>query len=160
MASFSARIQEIRDRVGKGTVEGIVEVNQIYAAAIERGYWVSGPLAGHTNHPRHGGETEFLKNSLDDFRDAYIQRLADHALEEHGLVGAMVDNVEHLSGQVAARAPVELGDLRASAHPTVEDDGAVVYDRAPAVRRLSADELKAKSKLAARARDTLRRTLP
>lgn len=55
----------------------------------------------------------------------------------------MVDNVEDLAGQVATTAPVDLGNLRDSAHPTVTDQGGLVYDRPPAQHRLSEAELRA-----------------
>lgn len=61
----------------------------------------------------------------------------------------MKDVAEDLSGKVYDLAPHEFGDLRASGHPSVIDEGAVVYDRAPHVHRLSEEELKAKSHLRA-----------
>lgn len=144
MASdFFARVDALADEVGNGIIEGRVTVDQVYAAPIERGFWVTGPLAGHTNHPRHGGETHYLRNGLFENEAVYLRNLADHALERDGLYKAMVDNVEFLSAQVEVRAPVEFDHLRRSGHPSVTRNGAVVYDRAPAVHRLSREELDA-----------------
>ena len=58
----------------------------------------------------------------------------------------MIRSVENLAeeGGVAKLAPVELGDLKSSGHPTVESDGHVVYDRPPRQHRLTEQELKAK----------------
>jgi hypothetical protein len=69
---------------------------------------------------------------------------------EDGGVPAMIDAMEALAGDngVASHAPVELGDLRASGHPTVTSDGHSVYDRAPRQHRLTEEELKLKSKAA------------
>lgn len=56
----------------------------------------------------------------------------------------MTDVAEDLAREVSVKAPVEWGDLRGSGHPTVDDNGETVYDRAPAVHRLSEEELRAK----------------
>lgn len=152
MASdFFAQIDAIAADVGDGVYEGRVSVNQVYAAPLERGFWETGPLAGHVNHPRHGGQTHFLRDGLIENRDHYLSQLASQALEPDGIYKAMVDNVEHLSAQVAIRAPVEFGDLRRSGHPSVSHNNMVVYDRPPAVERLSRAELEAKSDLLERA---------
>lgn len=139
---FFDGVAALKDMVGS-PIGGDVTVDQVYAAPIERGFWETGPLAGHTNHPRHGGQTHFLRDGLHENADLYLQNLADDALEPGGLYRAMVDNVEYLSAQVEQRAPVEFDNLRRSAHPTVTRDGGVVYDRAPAVTRLSREELNA-----------------
>jgi hypothetical protein len=57
---------------------------------------------------------------------------------------SVIDSMEHLSGEVERLAPVEFGDLRASGHPSVTDDGHVIYDRAPRQHRLTEAELAAK----------------
>lgn len=77
-----------------------------------------------------------------------MQDLADNALRGsgQGLTEAAVNVAEDLSATAADRTPVEFGDLRNSGHPTVTDDGAIVYDRPPAVPRLSEAELRAKHK--------------
>lgn len=148
---FEEGLARLSDAVGHGDLVGSVEVNQVYASPIDLGYWFTGPLAGHTNHPRHGGQQHFLEDAFYDNAGEYADKLASQALEQGGLVDAMVDNVEHASGQVNATAPIEFGDLRRSGHPFVDDDGVRVYDRAPAVERLSRAQLEAKSKLVARA---------
>lgn len=139
--------------VGHGDITGTLEVNQVYAAPIERGFWVTGPLAGHTNHPRHGGQTHFLRDTFVESAPAWMARIAERVLEPDGQRGAMVDAMEEASAQVAVRAPVEFGDLRRSGHPYVTEDGAVVYDRPPAVERLSRAELEAKSDVLERGHD-------
>lgn len=70
----------------------------------------------------------------------------------------MISSVEALAEEdgVARVAPIELGDLRASGHPTVESDGHVIYDRPPRQHRLTEDELKVKGE----AREALGRLLP
>ena len=135
--TFGARMQALREEVGDGLLEGTVEVNQVYAWNQEHGYWLNymGRYGFKTLHPRHGGETHFLHNSLENGRGEYLQRLADRAFEPLGLVNAMVENMEWLSAAVAVNAPVETGALRGSGHPSVVDNGAVVYDRAPSVER-------------------------
>lgn len=85
----------------------------------------------------------------------YLQKVAGTILDDGGTRG-MTEAVEALSGEVAHLAPVELGDLRASAHPTVTSGDEVVYDRAPLQHRLTEEELKVKAK----ARDALERLNP
>lgn len=142
VSDFFTRAAELAEQVGPD-ITGTVAVDQIYAAPIERGRWITGPLAGHSNHPRHGGQTHYLRDGLHENADAYLQNLADQALGPDGLYTGMVQNVEVLSAQVESRAPVEFGNLRASAHPVVTRGGAVVYDRPPAVPRLSREQLDA-----------------
>lgn len=147
--SFGEQLDRLAEQVGHGTLEGSLVVDQVYAAPQERGFWETGPNAGVLirNHPI-GGQEHFLSEPVDVNRDDYTRKLADGALDERGLYEAMVDNMEHLSAQVGFLAPVQFGDLRRSGHPTVTDDGALTYDRPPGVERLSAEELRAKARLA------------
>lgn len=132
-SSFDDRIRELADKVGTGSLKGSLEVSQLYA------------LAQHENlsyrHPR-GGQAEFLRQPLLDRHGDYLQKIAD-ALLDGGAADAMADAMEDLSGQVERLAPIELGNLRQSGHPTVTDKGATVYDRAPIQHRLTEQELRA-----------------
>lgn len=76
-----------------------------------------------------------------------MKRFADGLLEEHGLEDAATDIAEDGARMVLENAPVEFGDLRESGHPTVEVDGAVVYDRPPVAPRLSEADLREKGHL-------------
>lgn len=80
-------------------------------------------------------------------RDRYLGDYARQVLADGG-AQAMVHAVEDLAGEggVAKLAPVELGDLRASGHPSVTSNGEQVFDRPPAQHRLSKEELKVKQK--------------
>jgi hypothetical protein len=60
--------------------------------------------------------------------------------------------MEHLSDEVEETAPREWGDLRKSGAPKVTIGERVVYDRAPKAARLTAQELKAKSRATMRLR--------
>ena len=151
---FAARMEALSEMVGDGSLTGKVAVDQLYAAPLERGFWVTGPLAGHTNHPRHGGQTHYLRDGLTEGAPGFFERIAEGVLEPDGCYKAMVDDVEALSAQVGVRAPVEFGDLRMSGHPRVFDNGMLVYDRPPAVERLTRAELEAKSDLLERAHAT------
>ena len=136
MSTFSANIQKIIDDT-PDDISGKVEVNQVYAH-----YQHEHPEFHHPD----GGQAFYLRDPLFLKAEEYMRRLAAGAL--HGkLRDAMIENVEDLSQEVYQRAPWEFGDLRASGHPTVEEDGALVYDRAPMVRRLSEEELDIKEHL-------------
>lgn len=131
--SFDDRIRELADRVGSGTLTGRVEVNQVYAAVQE--------FTESYSHPS-GGQAHYLESSLFDRSDSTWQNIADDLLER-GPTDAMTDGVEAVSALVARRAPVDLSNLRGSAHPTVTDGGETVYDRPPVQARLSDGELAA-----------------
>jgi hypothetical protein len=139
---FGERISELLDRSSGGDLVMSVEVDQIYAHFQHEGL--------DFKHPRGGGAL-YLQRPIMDSYDGYLQRYADGVLDEDGGKDAMIEAAEDLAEAVAREAPVELGDLRGSAHPKVTSGDGVVYDRPPLVGRLSEDELKAKDK----ARDAL-----
>lgn len=146
MTSFEQGTRELERIVGHGKLVGKLEVDQVYAAPLEVGYWKTGPLAGVTNRPRHGGETHALANALQHVTPKAFQRMADHAYDEGGLAFAMISDVEDLSGEYHDRAPREFEDLRNSGHPTVTDNGKRVYDRPPLRSRLTDAQLAEKSR--------------
>jgi hypothetical protein len=75
----------------------------------------------------------------------YLAEYARTVLEDGG-TPAMIRAVEALAEEdgVAKLAPLELGDLKSSGHPTVTSDSHVVYDRPPRQHRLTEAELRAK----------------
>ena len=137
---FSARMRHLEEQVGFGLLTAADVVDQVYAKAQE--------LRDDYVHP-HGGQAHALRDSLfeqaQDIRSAWAE----------GLVTATGSDVRGAGTRVAEliaqgyydRAPFEFGDLKASPHPTAEDNGAVYYDRAPMVHRLTRDELRAKGDL-------------
>jgi len=140
---FFDRIDELADAVGRGSLTGKVKVDQVYAHYIHEG------VNRHTGAPlvmHEGGQAHFLRDPLFEGSDKRMESLAARAITPEGseLREAMIDGMEDLSDDVFDLAPREFGDLRASGHPTVTDDGAVVYDRPPHVPRLNDDDLRAK----------------
>jgi hypothetical protein len=87
---------------------------------------------------------------MDGYRD-YLGDYARTVLHDGGQP-AMKRSMEHLSDQVELSAPREWGDLRKSGHPQVTLGERTVYDRAPKAARLTAEELKAKSRAILRMR--------
>jgi hypothetical protein len=147
MGTFSERMQKLSEQVGHGKLEGRLKVDQVYAAPQERGFWETGPNAGRVirNHPG-GGQTHFLSEALTENHLSYLKSLARRALDEFGLQGEMADSMEDLDREMYHRAPRDFEDLRNSGHPTVTDDGKVVYDRAPRRPRLTEGALREKSR--------------
>lgn len=146
---FFERIDQLAEQVGFGVLTMTDEVDQVYAAPQERGFWETGPNAGvHITHHPRGGQQDALRDSLLERTDEWMQTLADGLITTEGsdLRHAASDVAEGIAKRYALLAPIDVGDLRVSSHPTVTDDGAVVYDRPPLVPRLSRDQLKAKSK--------------
>mgnify|MGYP003624032472 CR=1 FL=1 len=130
--SFVDGIQKLLDAT-PDKVTGHVVVDQVYAH-----YQHEHPEFHHPD----GGQAFYLSEPLALKAHEYFGRLGREAV--HGrLKEAMIENVEDLSKEVYNRAPWEFGDLRASGHPIVEEDGHVVYDRPPMCRRLTEDELDA-----------------
>lgn len=140
---FSARIDELRRMVGgPGQLTGSVVCDQVYAHYIHEHL--------EFRHPR-GGTAKFLERPLfDHFRD-YLGDYAKTVLDDGGQP-AMKRSMEHLSDEVEGTAPREWGDLLSSGHPSVKQGGRVIYDRAPKTGRLTAAELKAKSRAILRRR--------
>lgn len=139
MGSFSEGIQHLIDQTPDRIKFG-VEVDQVYAH-----YQHEHPEFHHPD----GGSAFYLRDPLLSKSRRYLEHVAQHCITAKGLGlrQAMIDNAEDLSLEVYHRAPWEFGDLRASGHPWVEEDGTRVYDRAPLCKRLSAEELKVKSHL-------------
>lgn len=137
MGEFSDRIRQLEQQIGDGELEGKVTVDQVYAK-----YQHEDLTLKHLG----GGRAKYLENPLYDDHREYYDRLADNVL--HGsLQQAMVKNVEDLSKAVYDNAPMEFGDLRASGHPEVLDDGSQVYNRLPMVGRLTPEEIEIKQDL-------------
>lgn len=137
--SFTAAMQRLAEKVGTGTVRGSVEVDQVYARYQHEGL--------DFKHPR-GGQAKYLEQPLYSNVPVYMQDIAARVLVDD-IEKAMADVMEDLSGEVFDKAPIEFLDLRASGHPTVTRNGAVVYDRPPMQARLTEEQLRAKSKLRA-----------
>lgn len=137
-STFGDRIEELKARVGRGTLRGKVEVDQVYARYQHE--------HDEFKHP-DGGKAHYLRDPLYANVDDYMRAVARTTLTEGGPKEGMKEAVEDLSAKVYEEAPLEFGDLKASGHPSVTSDGAVVYDRPPRVPRLSEEELRIKGHL-------------
>jgi hypothetical protein len=140
--TFGARIDELRKSVGSEKLTAAVEVSQIYA------HFQHERMDLH--HPRGGGPKYLERPLMSHYRD-YLDDYAKTVLRDGGQP-AMKRSAEHLSDEVELNAPREWGDLLKSGHPTVEQGGRMIYDRAPKVGRLTKEELKAKSRATMRMR--------
>jgi hypothetical protein len=135
--TFSGRIAELRHLVGDGQrLQGSVTCDQRYA------------LIQHEElsyrHPR-GGQARYLAAPLMDHYRDYLTDYAKTVLADGGQK-SMQRSMEHLSDQVELTAPVDFNDLRRSGHPSVTLGERTVYDRQPKQRRLTDEELRAKSR--------------
>lgn len=125
------RIGELQEQVGQGTLTGHLLRDQVYAHYQEARL--------DLRHPQ-GGQAMYQETSLYDYRGEYLQQVADRALEN--ITSGMIEAVEAFDGHAAQRCPKELTLLSRSGHPSVTSQGAVVYDRAPEVPRLSKEDLR------------------
>jgi len=128
--TWRSRLDELEHRVGVGELEGLIVVNQPYAAYQH--------VHQELNHPRGGGPN-FVSEPLLSHAREFTAHLADGVLDGT-LDEKMADNMEKMADEVFSRAPVDLTPLRSSGHPIVRSNGAVVYDRAPLAPRVSARE--------------------
>lgn len=131
MAKGPSFVTRIADLIHEGDLVGHVVVDQMYAQLQHESM--------HFKHPRGGGP-KYLEGGLYSNMNEYCQKVANSALEDGGRQG-MIKSMEDLSDQVKKLAPVDLNNLRRSGHPYVDDNNARVYDRAPAQRRLTEEEL-------------------
>lgn len=138
--TFTERMAALRELTGsgEGDLRGSVEVNQRYAKYQHERL--------ELRHPRGGG-ARYLMHPLMDGYARWLHQYASSVLTDGG-ERAMILAMERLAEEegVDRHAPVELGDLRASGHPSVRSGSRVVYDRPPRMHRLSPEELKAKSR--------------
>jgi hypothetical protein len=152
-STFFERIDLLAEEVGDDHLIGACEVDQVYAhRQHEELTW---------RHPE-GGQAKYLEQPFLDGAEDHVRRLAKTLLDPGGPTVGMTEIVEEMARDVFEHAPFEFGDLRASGHPFVVDGGRIltgengksdiagghnVYDRPPAVHRLSEDELRAKGDL-------------
>lgn len=132
---WRSRLDELERRVGIGELEGLIVVNQPYAAYQH--------VHQELNHPRGGGPN-FVSEPLVGNAREFTANLADGVLDGT-LNERMARNMEKMADEVFERAPVDLTPLRSSGHPIVRDNGAVVYDRAPLAPRITARERRRRS---------------
>lgn len=131
------RTEQLLLEVGDGDLEGRVVVDQPYAQDQHE-----------TLSYKHveGGKARYLGDPLFASSPRMMERLAANVL--HGsLTRAMAENMEDLVGDVFQEAPFEFGDLKASGHPIVKNNGVQVYDRPPLMHRLSEADLEARQEL-------------
>lgn len=137
MGTFTERTLQLEDRIGHGDLGIRVVVDQPYAQDQHETL-----IYAHMG----GGQARYLGEPLFRHYPAYMQRLANSVLDGR-LVTAATSIAEDLSKEVFENAPFEFGDLKASGHPIVYDDGVPVYDRPPAAGRLDHADLEAKQDL-------------
>jgi len=133
---FVQRIGELQDQVGQGTLTAHLLRDQVYAHYQEARL--------DLRHP-NGGQAMYQESSLYDYRTEYLTSVANKVLEN--IISGMIDAVEAFDSHAAQRCPKELTLLSRSGHPSVTSAGAVVYDRAPEVPRLSKEELRETARL-------------
>lgn len=141
--TFDERIAELKRMTGMpDRLVGTVTVDQVYAHFQHERV--------DLHHPR-GGEAKYLERPLLEHFRVYLSDYARTVLHDGGHP-AIERSMEHLSDQVEYTAPREWGDLRKSGHPEVRLGQRVIYDRPPKVHRLTAEELRAKSRAILRER--------
>lgn len=137
MGTFEARMRELSDQVGQGTIEAQVKVSQLYAQRQHQG--------AHFNHPR-GGEAFYLKNALmANYREHY-QRVAME-LYRGNVQALFIRFGERVASDSSKRTPVELGNLKESDSVKVKVQGRVIYSRPARKPKMSRTQLNRRIRL-------------
>lgn len=135
--TFGAHIDVLEERVGHGHLVGRVVVDQVYAKYQHEGL--------DLKHPG-GGKALYLRDPLYKRYPDILRQIAAELLDR-GPDSGMQHGVESISMGVYEQAPIEFGDLKNSAHPSVESNGTLIYNRPPLHDRLSKEALREKSRL-------------
>jgi hypothetical protein len=137
--SFEERSRQLARAVGDGMLQAEITVDQLYAAdQHENTSYRHAP--GRTSH--------YLSKPLLGRADEWMTRLARAAITETGsaLRREMREIVEDWTRASEQITPIDENDLPRSHARTVTDDGAPIYVRPAAQRRLTEAELAAKRK--------------
>jgi len=135
---FQAHMDELSAKVGAGTLTAQVQFDQVYA---------------HRQHEdlafKHViGGPKFLERALYENIPEYMELVARSVLRD-GPVGGMILVAEDIATKASNNAPkrgVGGGNVLAnSAHPSVNDDGALVYDRPALAPRLDEKAIEARN---------------
>jgi hypothetical protein len=140
--TFTARIDELRHKIGSDKIVASCTVDQVYAKYQHERM--------ELHHPRGGSAKYLQKPLMDRYRD-YLDDYAKTVLHDGGQP-AMERAARDLVAQVEVHAPREWGDLRKSGHGQVTQGGRTIYDRPPKAARLTKEELRAKSRAILRMR--------
>jgi hypothetical protein len=138
MSTFDGRINQLIGQIGGPHVDGIIEVNQVYAHRQHEDTMYK--------HP-HGGQAKYLEGPLFARASFYLAYMADHMLDTGGPAKAMEHILNDLADKARDRTPIWGDDLRRSYHLVVTVNGAVVYDKPPEQHRLTQQEIREKHRL-------------
>jgi hypothetical protein len=127
MGTFDERIAHLSREVGVGYLVAKCEVDQPYAQDQHE-----------TLTYRHNdGRARYLGGPLFENSFGLLEDLADRVLTPTGsdVRDGMIDVAEWMAKAVLLNAPKDTGRLSESGHPTVDDNGVVIYDRPPIAPR-------------------------
>lgn len=125
--TFNRKIDELARRVGPGYITAKCVVDQPYAQNQHQSVWFK-----HTNGRAFYLGAPLLENSLD-----LVASIARSVLTPSGpmIRLRMIEIAEALARYVLENAPKETGQLSLSGHPSVTDNGVIIYDRPPITPR-------------------------
>jgi len=120
--SFAQGARALERQVGRGTLSAVAHFPGPSSAALERGYWLSGPNAGVRIRNYHGGDKHFLARALEG---SGLRSIAKACIEGRGAAEAF-EQARTTAVRASALAPVREGTLRASPGHKAVNDGATV----------------------------------
>jgi hypothetical protein len=126
--TFDRRIAHLSREVGVGNIVAHCEVNQPYAQNQHE----------TESFDHHGvGRSHYLGGPLLENIFTTMQEIAGRVITENGsdLEKGMIDVSEKMARYVLTNAPKDTHRLSLSGHPSVTDNGSVVYDRPPIAAR-------------------------
>ncbi len=125
MRSFAEGSRILERQVGHGTLTALAHFPGPSSAALERGYWVSGPNAGVQIHHYHDGDKHFLSRALER---RGLWSIGRACIEGHGVDEAF-EQAKRTAERAALAAPIRFGTLRLSPGHAAVDDGVIVRER-------------------------------
>lgn len=132
MSTFEMRMDQLATEIGIGTLTAKVEYDQVYAHRQHEDMTYK--------HPQGGG-AQYLRRALYDNTPEMMEQIARGVFRD--IKTAMISTAELLADKASNNAPKRAHILDNSDHPTVLDDGVVVYDRPPLMPRLTEEQIEA-----------------
>jgi hypothetical protein len=123
MGTFIQRMDHLSEEVGTGSLVARCKVNQPYAQDQHE-----------TLHYRHNdGRARYLGGPLFENQADLMDIIGRHAITPLGsdIQQGMIEVAEMMARYVLTNAPKLSGRLSTSGHPTVTDNGMLIYDRPP-----------------------------
>lgn len=124
---FDERIRYLSDEVGAGHIKAICFVDQPYAQDQHE----------NLRYTHRSGRSHYLGAPLMENTFNFVDGMSRAVITPEGsrIRDEMIDIANDMARFVEVNAPIDTGDLRNSASPSVDDNGIEIYRRAARAAR-------------------------